>query len=78
MDRIALYKIKHMTTEPTSLGMERQSRGGLFNQSATGDHDYECIVEVTNEPIRRRNVTIQGNIILLYNLITIKINFYSS
>ena len=37
----------------------------LFNHSATGDHDYECIVEVTNEPIRRRNVTIQGNIIFI-------------
>ena len=48
-------------------------RGGLFNQSATGDHDYECIVEVTNEPIRRRNVTIQGNIILLRKLVIIKI-----
>ena len=46
-------------------------RGGLFNQSATGDHDYECIVEVTNEPIRRRNVTIQGNIIFNYKNISI-------
>ena len=31
-----------------------------FSQSFTGDQDYQCVVEVTNEPIRRRNVTIQG------------------
>ena len=31
-----------------------------FSQPFTGDQDYQCVVEVTNEPIRRLDVTIQG------------------
>ena len=33
---------------------------GSFNQSITGDQHYQCVVEVTNQPIRRHNMTIQG------------------
>ena len=33
---------------------------GLVSQPLTGDQDYQCTVEVTDQPIRMRNVTIQG------------------
>ena len=35
--------------------------GSSFSQSNTGDQTFQCVVEVTDQPIRRRNVTIQGN-----------------
>ena len=34
---------------------------GLGSQSTTGDQMYQCIVEVTNQPIKRRNIIIKGN-----------------
>ena len=34
---------------------------GSFSQSTTGDHVYQCQVDVLNQPIRTRNVTVKGN-----------------
>ena len=31
-----------------------------FSQSIIGDLHYQCIVDVTDQPIRKHNVTIQG------------------
>ena len=33
---------------------------GSFSQSITGDQEYQCVVKVTDPPIRRHNVTIQS------------------
>ena len=34
-----------------------------FSQSNVGDQTFQCIVKVTSQPIRRRNLTIKGNYI---------------
>ena len=37
--------------------------GTSFSQSNTGDQVFQCIVKVTGQPIRRRNLTIKGKYI---------------
>ena len=34
---------------------------GSISQSTTGDHMYQCILKVTDQPTRIRNVTIKGD-----------------
>ena len=34
---------------------------GSISQSTTGDQMYQCVVQVTDQPTRMRNVTIKGN-----------------
>ena len=35
---------------------------GSISQSPTGDQMYQCVVEVTNQPIRTHSVTVKGNV----------------
>ena len=34
---------------------------GSISQSATGDQTYQCVVEVTDQPTKTRNIYIKGN-----------------
>ena len=34
---------------------------GSISQSTTGDQMYQCVVQVPDQPIRIRNVTVKGN-----------------
>ena len=34
---------------------------GSINPSTTGDQMYQCVVQVTHQPTRTHNVTVQGN-----------------
>ena len=34
---------------------------GSISQSTTGDQMYQCVVQVTDQPTKIRNVTVKGN-----------------
>ena len=42
---------------------------GSISQSTTGDQMYQCVVAITNQPTRTRNVTIKGNKLYLILII---------
>ena len=42
---------------------------GSISQSTTGDQMYQCVVQVTDQPTRIRNITIKGNKLYLFLII---------
>ena len=52
-----MYKTRY-TVNITWDGMTVSS--GSISQSTTGDHMYQCIVAVNDQPTRRHNVTVKG------------------
>ena len=42
---------------------------GSISQSTSGDQMYQCVVQVTDQPTRIRNVTIKGNKLYLILII---------
>ena len=57
LDR-SIYKVRY-AVNITWDGMTVSS--GSISQSTTGNQMYQCVVAVTNQPNRIRNITIKGN-----------------
>ena len=66
----SVYKIRY-TVNITWDGMTVSN--GSISQSTTGDQMYQCVVAVTDQPTRIRNITIKGSKL---NLILIISNLY--
>ena len=49
---------------------------GSISQSTTGDQMYQCVVQVTDQPTRTRDVTIKGN--RLYLILKVLYSFLST
>ena len=65
------YTVRY-TVDVTWDGMTVSS--GSISQSTTGDQMYQCVLEVTNQLTRIRNVTIKSNkFYLIFNTINIYI-----
>ena len=60
-DSKLLHSSNHTVEHTITVSWDGQTiTSGSFSQPFTGDQDYQCVVEVTDQPIRRYNVTIQG------------------
>ena len=60
-DSKLLHSSNHTVEHTITVSWDGQTiTSESFSQPFTGDQDYQCVVEITNQPIRRRNVTIQG------------------